>query len=235
MATLRSAEGCPWDAEQTPATLKPYIIEEAYEVVDAIDQGDPREICEELGDLLLQVVFQACIFEEQGVFCIEDVAQGIADKLVRRHPHVFAGQSCNDPRALHAQWETIKAQEKKARGDSPKNQAAIPRHLPALQRAQKIAKKADLHDACGADLDNRLNLASDLLKEFTNAAERSDQTRQETLLGELLFTLSATATTLNLDAENILRRTSSTHLETVNPTLETESTVKKKTPPQGRK
>ncbi len=233
MATLRSPGGCPWDAEQTPETLKPYIIEEAYEVLDAIDHGDPEEVCEELGDLLLQVVFQARIFEELGAFCIEDVAQGIAEKLIRRHPHVFAGQTCSDPSTLHAQWEAIKAGEKIARGDSPSPRPTIPRHLPALQRAQKVTKKTEWHGA--GNLTTPLELASGLLNRFSNAAEEGDRTRQEPLLGELLLTLSAIANTLNLDAEDILRKASSAHLETASAPLETGSAVKGKTPPPSRK
>ncbi len=119
MALLRAPEkGCPWDAEQTPESLLPYLVEETHEVLEAIETGDPAAIREELGDLLLQIVFQARIFEERGEFDMAAVSETIVEKLIRRHPHVFADQTDRDPQALAAQWERIKAAEKPQREET---------------------------------------------------------------------------------------------------------------------
>lgn len=140
MEQLRSPAGCPWDARQTPESLKPYILEEAYELIEAIDLKDLNKICEELGDLLLQIVFQASIFSEQKQFTATDVANGIADKLIRRHPHVFADGKYDTEDDLHRQWEEIKKRE--AKGTTATVYDNIPRTLPALARAQKLIRRA---------------------------------------------------------------------------------------------
>ncbi len=140
MKRLRSPGGCPWDAKQTPESLKPYILEETYELIEAIDLKNKTKICEELGDLLLQVVFQATIFSEQGDFTPADVANGIADKLVRRHPHVFANRTFRSEDDLHRQWDAIKKEESREEPTSVYDR--IPRPLPALARAQKLIKRA---------------------------------------------------------------------------------------------
>src|SRR6185436_9876253 len=142
MARLRSPDGgCPWDIEQTFATIAPYTIEEAYEVADAIESGDPQHLRDELGDLLFQVVFHARMAEERGWFDFDAVATAIHDKLVRRHPHVFAGGEF-----AKANWEEQKAQERvasaKKRGDAASILDDIPRALPALSRAAKLGKRA---------------------------------------------------------------------------------------------
>src|SRR5262245_37335637 len=137
MARLRAPGGCPWDREQTPATLRPYVLEEAYEVVEAIDRDDPDALCDELGDLLLQVVFQAEIAQESGRFTVADVARAITNKLVRRHPHVFADVKVRDAADVVRNWQQLKdAERPKAAGEVDD---AVPRALPALPRAQKLA------------------------------------------------------------------------------------------------
>ncbi|GAB4165501.1 MAG: nucleoside triphosphate pyrophosphohydrolase [Geothermobacteraceae bacterium] len=171
MQKLRSPGGCPWDARQTPDSLKPYILEEAYELIEAIDLKDNDKICEELGDLLLQVVFQATIFAEQNRFDAADVANTIADKLERRHPHVFAGAEYKDEGDLHRQWDDIKNREQGNRARSVYER--IPRTLPALARAQKLFSRAartgdrvpnpvDLPPA-GSDLDGLSDRDKDLV------------------------------------------------------------------------
>jgi MazG family protein len=126
MAKLRSPEGCPWDAEQTPQSLKPYLLEETHEVLEAIDNEEPAAVCEELGDLLLQIVFQARIFEERGDFAMQNVIDGIAEKLIRRHPHVFAEAACLTPEEVSRQWDRIKSGEKVLKGQSDSVLGQVP-------------------------------------------------------------------------------------------------------------
>src|SRR5271154_2235950 len=152
MARLRAPDGCAWDREQTPATLKPQMLEECYEVIEAIDAGSPAHLTEELGDLLLHIVFQAQIAREAGQFAFADVANGIADKLIRRHPHVFGDVKVADAAGVVVQWHQLKKAEK------PERESAldgVPRSLPALMRAEALQRKArhvgfDWPDARGA-------------------------------------------------------------------------------------
>src|SRR5208282_6503259 len=142
MAALRTpGSGCPWDLEQDFATIAPYTIEEAYEVTDAIARGDLDDLRDELGDLLLQVVFHARMAQEQGAFAFGDVVEAITTKLIRRHPHVFGEKRAGDPQAVKGLWEAIKAQEKTLRGRPAEDQGAlagVPVALPALTRALKL-------------------------------------------------------------------------------------------------
>ena len=140
MRRLRAPNGCPWDREQTIESLRGNLIEETYEVVDAMDSGDRAALCEELGDLLLQIVFQAQIADEEGSFNFDEVAKGIADKLVRRHPHVFGDVQADTPDEVIRNWEKIKKTEKG--GESPRSLVAgIPKHLPALSKAYLVQKR----------------------------------------------------------------------------------------------
>src|SRR5712675_1409665 len=143
MAKLRSPKGCPWDHEQSHLTLRRHAIEEVYELIDAIEAGDDHEMAEELGDLLLQVVFHCQMAKERGVFDFEKVARHLVDKLIRRHPHVFGNTKVKDVDEVWANWEKIKHAEKKGtRHERPSALDGIPRHLPALLRAEKLVKKA---------------------------------------------------------------------------------------------
>src|SRR6266498_11690 len=143
MARLRSPTGCPWDREQTHRTLRYHAVEEVYELLDAIESGDDHEMAEELGDLLLQVVFHCQLGRERGAFDFDRVARHIVDKLVRRHPHVFADARAKTVNEVWAQWEIIKRAEKQGtRHARPSALDGIPRHLPALLRAEKLVKKA---------------------------------------------------------------------------------------------
>ena len=149
MRSLRGPNGCPWDREQTPTSLKPYLIEEAYEVLEAIEAGDPAALREELGDLLLQVVFHAQVATEHGDFTMLDVLSGLIDKMIERHPHVFGGAAVETPRQALAQWEAIKQREAENRGVQRSVIDGVPRALPALLRARRVlaivpeARKAD--------------------------------------------------------------------------------------------
>ncbi len=143
MAKLRSPTGCPWDREQDHMTLRRHAIEEVYELMDAIESGDDHEMAEELGDLLLQVVFHCQMAKERGAFNFEKVARHLVDKLVRRHPHVFGNTKVKDVDEVWANWEKIKRAEKKGtRHERPSALDGIPKHLPALLRAEKLVKKA---------------------------------------------------------------------------------------------
>src|SRR5207245_1012536 len=143
MAKLRSPEGCPWDREQDHKTLRFHAVEEVYELIDAIEAGDDHEMLEELGDLLLQVVFHCQLAHERGAFDFDKVARHIVEKLIRRHPHVFGEAKAKTVDAVWAQWEQIKKAEKKGtKHERPSALDGIPKHLPALMRAEKLVKKA---------------------------------------------------------------------------------------------
>ena len=200
MALLRSPRGCRWDRQQTPATLQKHILEEAYELLEAIDSGNPEEICDELGDLLLQVVFQAQIFSEDGHFTLHDVAHSICDKLRRRHPHIFSDASHEG----HEQrWEEIKRQERFARGQSSDLAQQIPNTLPALKRATKVAKKRqpdDPHESI-----KQIETGLKQLKEMLSR-DNYPQSGLEENLGQVLLNICNLAAATDCEPEDILRK-----------------------------
>jgi tetrapyrrole methylase family protein/MazG family protein/ATP diphosphatase len=207
MRRLLAPDGCPWDREQTLDSLKPFLIEETHEVLEAIEQGSPAEHCEELGDLLMQIVFQAALRQGEGAFDIDDVIAGITDKLVRRHPHVFAGASADTSDQVLAQWQEIKAQEKRDAGRAPERLlAGVPRSLPALSRAQALADRAARvgFDAPGAG--PYWDKLREEAGELEQAASQGDQAGVEDEVGDLLFTIVNLARKLGCDAETALRR-----------------------------
>src|SRR5580704_3600070 len=199
VARLRSPEGCPWDREQTHQSLKPHLVEECYELIDAIDAGDDKEMQEELGDLLLQVVLHAQMASEESRFNIDDVATVIADKLVNRHPHVFGETRLPDSAAVLRQWEVIKRTEKQERRSVLDG---VPKGLPALARAQKLQTKAarvgfDWNEAKGA-------LAK--VREELSEVESAPENRLEEEVGDLLFAVVNFARKKELDAEQLLNQ-----------------------------
>ncbi len=208
MARLLAPDGCPWDREQTLASLRPYLIEECAEVLDAIDADSPPDHCEELGDLMMQIVFQAALRSADDAFDIDDVIAGIRDKLVRRHPHVFAGGTAEDAEDVLVQWEAIKAREKAARGIVSKSALdGVPVALPGLARAQAISKKAakvgfDWPDVagCRAKIDEELSELDEAIAAGDNGAI-SDE------LGDVLFAAVSLARKLKCDSELALRDT----------------------------
>lgn len=210
MARLRSPGGCPWDREQTLATLRPYLLEETYEVLEAMETGDAQAHCEELGDLLLQVVFQARVREEAGAFDIADVATAIADKLVRRHPHVFGDGSvvAEDAASVVKNWAQIKATEKAA-GGSPRKSAldGVPAALPALLRATRIGEKAAAAGFDWRETGGVLEKLDEEAAELRDAMARGDQASIEAELGDYLFTIVNACRHLGVDAEAALRGT----------------------------
>ncbi|MCJ2072290.1 nucleoside triphosphate pyrophosphohydrolase [Methylobacterium sp. J-030] len=217
MAALRDpVRGCAWDVAQTSATIVPYTIEEAYEVADAVARGDRDDLRDELGDLLLQVVFHARMAEEQGAFAFDDVARAIGDKLVRRHPHVFApdgallpeGSPQRDPAQVEAQWTAIKAQERAARGDAesgPDPLGGVARALPALARAEKISRRAAGY---GFDWDNAAQVIDKVREETDEVAEAlaaGDRRAVADEIGDLLFSVANLARHAGIDPEAALR------------------------------
>ncbi len=202
MQTLREPEGCPWDAEQTPESLTSYVLEESCELIDAIESCNPELILDELGDLLLQVVFLAQIYQERGQFNFSDVAAGIADKLVRRHPHVFKQEGVKVEADLNKQWDRIKKSEK------THNKTCLADHLPvklpALQRAQKLISRA-ARDNRQIELPDSAN---SLLWTQNDTKNPDDKLKiNEESLGQALFQIVKLAEEANLDAEASLRKT----------------------------
>lgn len=207
MARLRDpAGGCPWDLEQDFRTIAPYTIEEAYEVADAIERGALDELRDELGDLLLQVVFHAQMAREQGAFGFDDVVAAICDKMVRRHPHVFGDESVADAAEQTERWERHKAAERAARGD-PSLLADIPRGLPEWLRARKLQKRAA---SVGFDWPGAAPVLAKLEEELAELRAEIDsgapREKLEDEFGDVLFVLSNLARKLDIDPGSALRR-----------------------------
>jgi MazG family protein len=205
MERLRAPDGCPWDREQTLKTLRPYVLEETYEVLEAIDAGDPREHCEELGDLLLQIVFQAQLTKEEGRFEFADVADAISDKLVSRHPHVFGDVRVKDAEQVLHQWAALKREEKKAKGRGESVLEGVPREMPALARADRLTEKAsrigfDWPDASGA----RAKVDEEVA-ELDAAIASGDRSEIEHEVGDALFALANLSRKLGVPPEEALR------------------------------
>ena len=204
MAKLRHPEsGCPWDRQQDFASLIPYTLEEAYEVADAVERGDYTDLRDELGDLLLQVVFHSRLAEEKALFDFEDVAESICDKLVRRHPHVFGEQKVSGTAEVLANWEKIKAEEKAGRGVLD----GVPKALPALLRAMRVGEKAARVGFDWPDLAGARAKVNEELAELDAAVGSEDRARVEQELGDVLFSLVSVARKLDVDPEAALRGT----------------------------
>ena len=200
MKKLLAPDGCPWDREQTLGSLKSYLIEETYEVLEAIEEGTPAEHCEELGDLLMQIVFQAELRAAEGRFDIDDVVRGIKDKLVRRHPHVFGDVKLSTSGEVLDQWSKLKEKEKPRR-----TLDGLPKTLPALTRAHKLSERAaavgfDWPDAAGA----RAKVVEEMA-EIDHAAVTGDPAALEHEIGDLLFAAVSLARKHRVDPEAALR------------------------------
>ena len=207
MRLLRSPDGCPWDREQTHESIKSSLIEETYEVIEAINKSDKDLLCEELGDVLLQVVFHSQMAKEAGSFSFEDVADGVCQKLVERHPHVFGEVKADTSEQVLKNWEDIKNKSKN-RSTATESMLSVPRELPALMRAQKIQKKAK---KVGFDWDSvdgafeKLEEETAELKEAVASGSRKECTEE---LGDLLFSAVNVSRFIGCDAEEALTEAS---------------------------
>lgn len=205
MRRLRGQGGCPWDAEQTHESLKRYLLEEAYEVIEAVDAGSPKMLREELGDLLLQPVFHAVIAEERGDFSMEEVLVTLADKLVSRHPHVFGDEIIETSQEQLENWERLKQKEKKEERKSALS--GVPPHLPALMKAHKVTEKAARVGFDWSHVDEVFAKVMEELHEFEETMLAGDQERMEAELGDLLFAIVNLGRFLSIDPEEALRKT----------------------------
>lgn len=210
MDRLRGPDGCPWDREQDYGTLRGYLLEEAFEVAEALDRGDAKEICEELGDLLFQIVFLSRIAKEQGRFTVDDVIRGITEKMIRRHPHVFGEESAESSQEVLRHWERIKKIEKTAKaapGESsaPSALDGVPQGLPALLRAQRLGAKAARVGFDWPKPRDVLDKIDEELGELRDAIDATDGEATSEELGDLLFSVAMLARKLELDPEGTLQ------------------------------
>lgn len=208
MARLRDPQdGCPWDLAQSFATIAPYTVEEAYEVADAIERNDLADLKEELGDLLLQVVFHARIAEEQGAFTFDDVARAINDKMIRRHPHVFGEDSYASSQAQTAAWEAMKAQERAGKGRDRSLLDDVPAGLPAMTRAVKLTKRAARVGFDWPEVSFVLEKLREEIGEMEAEIEAGDQDALRGEIGDVLFVMANLARKLDIEPEDALRAT----------------------------
>jgi tetrapyrrole methylase family protein/MazG family protein len=205
IARLRAPGGCPWDREQTHKSILNCLLDEAYEFFEAVDENDPAKICEELGDLLLQVVLHSQMAQDAGAFTIEDVARGIGDKMIRRHPHVFGDVKVSEPSDVVTNWEAIKKQEKGK--ERPSALDGIPPSLPALFSAEKIQRKAARVGFDWKDITPVLDKVEEEFDEFREAVEAGDLDHAEEELGDIIFALVNVGRHRGICAEDALRRT----------------------------
>lgn len=207
MARLRGPQGCPWDREQDHRSLRPYMIEEAYEAVDAIDSGDTDKLVEELGDVLLQVVFHSQLGREANRFTINDVIRRVTDKMIRRHPHVFGDLHVEDSAEVLRNWEAIKQREPGSSGGKERNSLlkGIPRHLPALVEAEKVQERAARVGFQWPHVDGALAKVEEEWQELMSARQAGDARRINQEWGDLLFALVNVARYLGVDSELALR------------------------------
>lgn len=204
MASLRSESGCPWDREQTHESLKPFLLEEAYEVLEAIDEGDRLKIKEELGDLLFQIVFHAQLGKERGEFDMDGIIDGISRKMVARHPHVFGDAQCATSEEVRAQWDERKKEEGKLRESLLEG---VPKELPSLLRAQRLQARAARVGFDWARVEEVLGKLDEELGELRGALENGNKARIEEELGDVLFSLVNLSRFVKVNPEDALRKT----------------------------
>ncbi len=202
---LRSENGCPWDKEQTFSSMKPYLIEEAYEVYDAIDSGSMDDLREELGDVLYQIYAHSQIASETGEFTIDDVAEGISEKLIRRHPHVFADENAEDSQAVLNRWEQIKKEEKSSRKSVLEG---VPAHLPALLMAYRMQEKVSHIGFDWESVDDAVMKIDEELEEFKEVVKQQDREKMIDEAGDILFSIVNVLRHQKIDPEEALRKSS---------------------------
>ncbi len=210
MDRLRGPGGCPWDREQTIDTIRTFLLEETYEVLEALDKDDPAKCREELGDLLFQVVFISRLYQERGAFTVDDAARAIAEKLVRRHPHVFAGAPAGDAKDTLKRWEAIKRAERKGTPDASAL-SGVPHEIPSLLRAYRLGVKAALVGFDWTRIEDVWAKVHEEMEELKHeassdpSAKPTDRAREE--VGDLLFAVANLARKLGIDPEDALRHT----------------------------
>ena len=207
MARLRGENGCPWDREQTHASIKPYLLEETYEVLESIDENDPAKLEEELGDLALQVVFHAQMADEAGLFTIADVLRGINEKLRRRHPHIFGDVKADTAQEVLFNWEQIKKLEREKAQGHASVLDGVPRELPALLRAHRLQEKASRVGFDWNEARQVFQKVEEELAELRAAMESEQPDRMEAELGDLLFSLVNLGRFIAVNPEDALRKT----------------------------
>ena len=200
VARLRAPDGCPWDREQTHASLRPYVIEEAYEVVAALDEGDTSKLPDELGDLLFQVMLHTQLAEEAGEFEMADVLAGLTEKLIRRHPHVFGDVAIENSQQVIEQWDRLKKQERAADDSALAN---VPAAMPALSYAQTLLRRAE---SAGFAWPHRDDILAKLTEELDELAAAPDRDAAAEELGDILLNVANYARSLGIDAEEALRQ-----------------------------
>lgn len=204
MERLRSDDGCPWDREQTKETLTPYLVEETYEVIEAIEEGAPRKIKEELGDLLFQIVFHCQIAKERGEFSMEDVIDDISRKMIGRHPHVFGDANYETSEQVLKQWEERKREEGKNRESILEG---IPKELPSLLKAHRIQSRAARVGFDWNNVEGVLEKLDEELSEFRDSLEQKDRAAIEDELGDVFFSLINISRFVGVNPEDALRKT----------------------------
>ena len=200
IAKLRAPDGCPWDRKQTHASLRENLLEECYEVLEALDSGDPRKLCDELGDLLMQVVLHALIATEVEEFKLEDVVSNINAKLIHRHPHVFGSLKVKDAEEVAHNWEVLKQKE---RPSDTSILASVPKQMPALGYSQAIQSRVARVGFDWEDIDGIIDKLVEEVREFKQADSQEERERE---FGDLLFTLVNIARRLEVDSEAVLRQ-----------------------------
>jgi len=201
IARLRAPDGCPWDRKQTHSSLRQHFLEECYEVLEALDEGNPDKLCQELGDLLLHIVIQARIASEAKKFDIEDVISGISGKLINRHPHVFGSTEVKDADEVILNWEALKRREKDSKSSILDS---VPKQMPALMYSQEIQHRAAQAGFDWEDIDGIIDKLAEEIREYKQA-ENSEEKERE--FGDLLFTLANIARRMDIDLETVLRET----------------------------
>jgi tetrapyrrole methylase family protein/MazG family protein len=217
VSRLRGPEGCPWDREQTDSSIKMYLLEEAYEVLDAIENGSPEGVCEELGDLLFQIIFLASLAEVRGEFDLTEVMEKIASKMIRRHPHVFGDVQVKNPAEVSKNWEEIKKTEKGASDAVTPLLERVPIDLPALMRAHRLSARALQSNIVQKNEANPWEQAQAEFDDLQGAIAEEDKERIRILVGDLLFSLANLARHLGFNAEDALRGANNKFIESHTP------------------
>lgn len=205
VSTLRGEQGCPWDRKQTPVSMKPYLLEEAHELAEAIDKADPLEVKEEVGDLFFQLALIAEMYRERREFTVEDCLHSIITKMTRRHPHVFQDKKYSTAEELKAQWQEIKSKEKKSAADKTAG-LDVPRSLPALSRAQRVVHRACRNGANAPDHDELISSLRDRVELLTCSMQEMERERIAENLGSLLMELMHVGRFFDLYCEDLLKK-----------------------------